>query len=182
MQLLIEEMGLCDTVDPLAGSYYVETLTNQMRARMEEVMAEVDEQGGIVKMVAEGTIQSQVSAQAYRLLQDIESGEFPKVGINCYQMDEEEPEVEYHPYQEDDARRQIGRLGELREERDAALVEAALAKIDRRRQVRRQRHAGHHGGGQGLRHRGRDDRSAGLCLRPLQRTRAILKVNAKYDD
>ncbi len=129
MQVLIEEMGLCDTVDPLAGSYYVETLTNQMRDRMEEVMAEVDEQGGIVRMVAEGTIQAKVSAQAYKLLQDIESGEFPKVGINCYQMDEEEPEVEYHPYAEDDARKQIKRLQALRAERDTAAVENTLAKL-----------------------------------------------------
>jgi len=129
MQVLIEEMGLCDTVDPLAGSYYIETLTNQMRERMEEIMQEVDEQGGIVKMVAEGTIQSKVSAQAYQLLQDIESGEFPKVGINCYQEDEKEPEVEYHPYAEDDARRQIERLGVLRDERDSSTVESTLAKL-----------------------------------------------------
>lgn len=129
MQVLIEEMGLCDTVDPLAGSYYVETLTNQMRDRMVEVMKEVDEQGGIVKMVAEGTIQSKVSAQAYDLLRDVESGEFPKVGINCYQMDEDEPEVEYHPYAEDDARTQIQRLQQLREERDTAAVESSLAKL-----------------------------------------------------
>ena len=129
MQVLIEEMGLCDTVDPLAGSYYIETLTNQMRERMEEIMQEVDEQGGIVKMVAEGTIQSKVSAQAYQLLQDIESGEFPKVGINCYQVDEKEPEVEYHPYAEDDARRQIERLGVLRDERDSSAVESTLAKL-----------------------------------------------------
>ena len=129
MQVLIEEMGLCDTVDPLAGSYYIETLTNQMRERMEEVMKEVDEQGGIVKMVAEGTIQSKVSAQAYELLKDIESGEFPKVGINCYQVDEDEPEVEYHPYAEDDARLQIERLGQLRDERDSETVESALTKL-----------------------------------------------------
>ncbi len=129
MQVLIEEMGLCDTVDPLAGSYFVETLTNQMRDRMEEVMAEVDEQGGIVKMVAEGSIQSKVSAQAYELLKDIESGEFPKVGINCYEMDEEEPEVAYHPYAEDDARKQIQRLDDLREERDSAAVESTLTKL-----------------------------------------------------
>lgn len=129
MQVLIEEMGLCDTVDPLAGSYYVETLTNQMRERMEEIMQEVEAEGGIVRMVAEGTIQAKVSAQAYALLQDIESGEFPKVGINCYQMDEEEPEVEYHPYAEDDARRQIQRLDQLREERDSAAVESTLAKL-----------------------------------------------------
>jgi methylmalonyl-CoA mutase N-terminal domain/subunit len=129
MQLLIEEMGLCDTVDPLAGSYYVETLTNQMRARMIDVIKEVDEAGGIVKMVAEGTIQSKVSAQAYELLKDVESGEFPKVGINCYQVDEKEPDVEYHPYAEDDARVQTRRLEQLRAGRDNAAVEATLAKL-----------------------------------------------------
>ena len=129
MQLLIEEMGLCDTVDPLAGSYYVETLTNQMRDRMEEVIKEVDDQGGIVKMVAEGTIQAKVSAQAYELLKDVESGDFPKVGVNCYQMDEDEPKVDYHPYQEDDARLQIERLNALREERDSTAVENTLAQL-----------------------------------------------------
>ena len=59
----------------------------------------------------------------------MESGEFPKVGINCYEMDEEEPEVEYHPYAEGDAGTQIQRLEELREERDRAAVESALAKL-----------------------------------------------------
>lgn len=129
MQLLIEEMGLCDTVDPLAGSYYVETLTNQMRERMIEIMDEVDAQGGIIKMVAEGTIQAKVSAQAYQLLQEIESGEFPKVGINCYQVDEEEPDVEYHPYAEDDARQQVNRLKKLRKERNDAEVAATLLQL-----------------------------------------------------
>ena len=54
MQLLIEEMGLTETVDPLGGSFYVETLTNEMRAKMEEIMAETDAEGGIVKLVSEG--------------------------------------------------------------------------------------------------------------------------------
>jgi methylmalonyl-CoA mutase N-terminal domain/subunit len=79
--------------------------------------------------VSEGTIQSKVSSQAYELLKDIETGEFPKVGINCYEMDEEEPEVEYHPYAEDDARIQIQRLEQLREERDTEAVDAALTKL-----------------------------------------------------
>ena len=79
MQLLIEEMGLADTVDPLGGSWYVETLTNQMREEMERIMAEVDAEGGIVKLVSEGVIQARVSAQAYKMQRDIESGVFPKV-------------------------------------------------------------------------------------------------------
>ncbi len=129
MQLLIEEMGLCDTVDPLAGSYYVETLTNQMRERMTEIMAGVERQGGIVRLVTDGTIQAKVSAQAYQQMRDIESGEFPKVGVNCYQMDEEEPRVEYHPYADDDASEQIQRLARLRTDRDQATVDAALEQL-----------------------------------------------------
>ena len=130
MQLLIEEMGLTETVDPLAGSFYVETMTNEMRKKMEEIMAEVDAQGGIVKMVAEGTIQAKVSAQAYGMQRKIESGEFPKVGVNCYRNEqEEEHPVEFHPYNEDDARVQIESLQRIRAERDSKAVEAALTRL-----------------------------------------------------
>jgi methylmalonyl-CoA mutase N-terminal domain/subunit len=129
MQLLIEEMGLTDTVDPLAGSYYVETLTNQMRTRMEEIMKDVDAQGGIVKLVAEGAIQAQVSAQAYRRQRDIEDGQFRKVGVNCYRTEEAAPQVQFHPYRENDARAQIDALRKVRSERDARAVEAALARV-----------------------------------------------------
>ena len=132
MQLLVEEMGLADTADPLGGSWYVETLTNQMRQKMEQVMAEVDAEGGIVKLVSEGVIQARVSAQAYRMQRAIESGEFPKVGVNRYRVDKEaEHEVQMHPYQEADARRQIEILGAIRRERDAKPVAAALARVRR---------------------------------------------------
>ena len=130
MQILIEEMGLCDTVDPLAGSYYVETLTNQMRQKMEEVMADVDARGGIVKLVAEGWIQASVSAQAYQSVKKLQSGEFRKVGVNCYRIEEDEKQVEFHPYDEDDARRQIASLDAVRARRDGAQVAAALARIE----------------------------------------------------
>ena len=130
MQLLIEEMGLTETVDPLGGSYYVETLTNQMRAEMERIMAETDAEGGIVKLVAEGTIQSRVSAQAYKMQRDIDSGAFPKVGVNCYRNEhEDEHKVEFHPYDEADAQRQIESLKRVRAERDGAAVTAALARL-----------------------------------------------------
>ena len=129
MQLLIEEMGLTDTVDPLGGSYYIETLTNQMRERMQAIMAEVDAQGGIVKLVTEGAIQAKVSAQAYRHQREIENGTFRKVGVNCYQTDEKAPEMEFHPYSEQDARAQIQSLDRVRAERDAARVQAALERV-----------------------------------------------------
>jgi methylmalonyl-CoA mutase N-terminal domain/subunit len=129
MQLLIEEMGLTDTVDPLGGSYYVETLTSQMRARMEAIMAEVDAQGGIVKLIAEGAIQAGVSAQAYRHQRDIDAGSFRKVGVNCYRTEDKTPEMEFHPYREEDARAQVRALERERAERDAVRVRAALARV-----------------------------------------------------
>jgi len=129
MQILIEEMGLTETVDPLAGSYYVETLTNQMRAEMERVMAEVESQGGMIKLVSEGLVQAKVSAQAYQMQRDIESGKFPKVGVNKYRIEEEDHEVAFHPYQEEDARVQIESLAKVRAERDAARVGATLARV-----------------------------------------------------
>jgi len=129
MQMLIEEMGLTDTVDPLGGSYYVETLTNQMRARMETIMAEVDAQGGIVKLVAEGAIQTKVSAQAYRHQRDVDAGTFRKVGVNCYRTDDKTPDMEFHPYKDEDARAQIQALDKVRAERDATRVQAALARV-----------------------------------------------------
>ncbi len=131
MQLLTEEMGLCDTVDPLAGSYYVETLTNQMRTRMEEIMAEVEDQGGIVKLVSEGAIQAKVSEQAYDMQRAIQSGEFPKVGVNCYRTEEEEEhEVAHHPYREEDARAQIAALDKIRGERDGREVHKLLGALE----------------------------------------------------
>ncbi|HEY0878886.1 MAG TPA: methylmalonyl-CoA mutase family protein, partial [Zeimonas sp.] len=130
MQILIAEMGLTETVDPLGGSYYVETMTNQMRDKMEEIIAETDAQGGIVKLVSEGAIQAKVSAQAYKMQRDIESGAFPKVGVNCYRNDQEdEHKVEFHPYDEDDARVQIDSLNRVRAERDADRVARTLAGV-----------------------------------------------------
>jgi len=131
MQLLIEEIGLTDTVDPLGGSYYIETLTNQMEQKMVEIMAQVDREGGIVQAVSEGRIQSHVSMQAYQHQRDLQSGTFPKVGVNRY-VDEdadEQHEVEMHPYDEAGAQAQIDALHRVKAERDEAKVGAALAKL-----------------------------------------------------
>jgi methylmalonyl-CoA mutase N-terminal domain/subunit len=97
---------------------------------MEETMAEVDAQGGIVKLVAEGAIQAKVSAQAYRMQRAIESGEFRKVGVNCYRNEQaEELEVQMHPYNEEDTRRQVSSLASTRAARDAKRVAEALARV-----------------------------------------------------
>ncbi|HUU95795.1 MAG TPA: methylmalonyl-CoA mutase family protein [Phycisphaerae bacterium] len=129
MQILIEEMGLCDTVDPLAGSYYVETLTNQMEERIRATMAEVDAEGGIVRAIAEGRIQSAVSRQAFEKLRRLERGEIRKVGVNCYRTEQDQPQVEFHRFNEEVCADQIKRLDRIRAERDNTRVESALHTV-----------------------------------------------------
>jgi methylmalonyl-CoA mutase N-terminal domain/subunit len=129
MQILIEEMGLCDTVDPLGGAYYVESLTNSMEQRIRAEMDDVDRRGGIVKAIAEGHIQNEVSRQAYEQARRLQSGEIRKVGVNCYRMDEEEPDIEFHPFKADDAGAQVAKLRQIREDRDSETVLAALRKV-----------------------------------------------------
>jgi methylmalonyl-CoA mutase N-terminal domain/subunit len=129
MQILIEEMGLCDTVDPLAGSYYLETLTNQMEEKIRAAMDEVDAQGGVVRAIAEGRIQNAVSRQAFEDLRRRERGEIRKVGVNCYRTAEEEPQVEFHPFSEAACTEQVKRLERVRSERDNARVKSALQTV-----------------------------------------------------
>jgi len=130
MQLLIEEVGLADTVDPLGGSYYIETLTNQLDEKILEAMRWVDEHGGIVKAVSEGVIQARVSEYAYQRQKALESGTLRKVGVNCYvETDEETPQVDLHPYDEMGALEQIEALRKVRRERSNDAVARALATL-----------------------------------------------------
>ena len=127
MQMLIDEMGAGDTADPLAGSYYVESLTNEFEKRIMEAMAEVDKQGGIVRAISEGYVQAQVSKQAYEMEKAIQNGEFIKIGVNKYRTeDEEEREVEFHEYKHELAEEQVRRLNAVREKRNDAEVKEKL--------------------------------------------------------
>ena len=129
MQILIEEMGLTQTVDPLGGSHYVETMTNEMEREIRRIMADIDARGGIVDLIAQGEIQDRVSQQAYEHQRKLDSGEFRKVGVNCYEVEEEKPQVEMHPYKPEDAEKQIRRLNEIKASRDDAAVSSALGKV-----------------------------------------------------
>jgi len=129
MQILMTEIGLCDTVDPLGGSYFVETITNEMEAKIVALMKELDEDGGIVQSVASGKVQSDVSRQAYQSELRLRSGETKKVGVNCFTQEEEERNVDFHPYRADEAKKQIARLEKIRRERDEAAVARTLAAV-----------------------------------------------------
>jgi len=129
MQILMHEIGLCDTVDPLGGSYFVETMTNEMEQRIVAIMAELDAQGGIVRAVSEGRAQAQVNAQAYANERRLQSGEVKKVGVNCFVEEEAAQEVEFHPYREQEAAKQIERLRRIRAERDGEAVKKLLERV-----------------------------------------------------
>jgi len=131
MQMLVEEMGLADTVDPLAGSYYIEWLSNEFERRIKEEMKKVDSQGGMVKLVADGTIQREVSLQAYVLEKRLQNGQIVKVGMNKYRQEaaQEERAVEFHEYDSKTAKEKIEELHDLKATRDSDAVKAALERL-----------------------------------------------------
>jgi len=83
--ILREEAHLCDVIDPLGGSYYVESLTDQMEAEIEKVIAKIDAAGGMFQAVASGLVQAMIGESALAFQEKIESGEQKIVGVNCYQ-------------------------------------------------------------------------------------------------
>ena len=129
MQILMHETGLCDTVDPLGGSYFVESVTDEMEERIVGLMEELEREGGIVEGIASGRVQADVNRQAFEREKRVRSGELAKVGLNCFQEDETEPEVEFHPYREEEADEQIARLDRIRASRDSSAVEAHLRRL-----------------------------------------------------
>jgi methylmalonyl-CoA mutase N-terminal domain/subunit len=130
LQLLMDEMGLRDTVDPLAGSYFIETLTKEMEEKIEEEMAKVQKYGGIIKAVSEGYIQRLVARQAFEVEKGLESGELLKVGVNIY-TEGESKDVELHEYNYHSAEKQIESLKAVKRERSEAEVAHTLKGLEK---------------------------------------------------
>ncbi|SEG38684.1 acyl-CoA mutase large subunit family protein [Halobellus limi] len=127
-QILAHESGVADTIDPLGGSYYVESLTDDIEAEATEILGEVDDRGGMLEAVESGWVKRQIQDVAFERQREIESGERVVVGVNEYQVDEE-PRVEIEEVDEEDEKRQRERLREVKDERDDEAVEASLAAI-----------------------------------------------------
>jgi methylmalonyl-CoA mutase N-terminal domain len=127
-QIVAYESGLADTVDPLAGSYYVEALTNRIEAECWEYIKKIDEIGGAVVAIEQGYIQKEIQDSAYRWQMEIESGERIIVGVNKFHVEEEAPKnllkIDNTP-----GELQKKKLKELRETRDNAAVDKALADL-----------------------------------------------------
>jgi methylmalonyl-CoA mutase N-terminal domain/subunit len=129
LQLLMDEMGLRDTVDPLAGSYFIETITKEMEQKIEEEMGKIEKFGGIVKAVSEGFIQRLVARQAYEVEKGLEAGELLKVGVNIYK-EGESMDVELHEYNWDSATGQIESLRAVKRERSEKDVARTLKELE----------------------------------------------------
>jgi methylmalonyl-CoA mutase N-terminal domain/subunit len=132
MQICAEESGAADTADPLAGSYYVESLTGEMERKIQEELAAVERMGGIVEAVKTGALQAEVARQAYLFEQKMASGAIPKVGVNCHVGEgaaAADPEVALHGFDPRVAEAQVAGLQRVRRGRDGGAVDAALRRL-----------------------------------------------------
>jgi len=128
-QLIAHESGVDRVVDPLGGSYYVEYLTDEMEKRALDYIRRIDEMGGIIRAVEEGFPQKEIGESAYRFQREVEEGERLIVGVNAFESDRHEP-VEILKIDEEVAAGQVERLKQVKAERNAASVSAALAKVE----------------------------------------------------
>jgi len=128
-QIIADESGVPNVVDPLGGSYYVESLTTQYERAIFGVIDEVDRNGGTVKLTQEGWFQRRIADFAYETALKKANGEKPVVGVNKYADPQERFDLELHPYDASTAERQIARLQRVRRERDNAKVRSLLARL-----------------------------------------------------
>jgi methylmalonyl-CoA mutase N-terminal domain/subunit len=127
-QIVGYESGITDTPDPLGGSYFVEALTDEVEARAEALIAEIDRLGGAVAAIEQGFIQKAISDSAYAYQQAIEKEDKVVVGVNRFEM-EEERRIDILRVNEAVQQDQIERLQRLRAGRDNAAVDRALAEL-----------------------------------------------------
>jgi methylmalonyl-CoA mutase, N-terminal domain len=129
-QVIAEESGAANTVDPLAGSYFVETLTNQTEQAAWRYIAAIDEMGGMVKAIEQGYPQAEIADAAYEQVREIEAHEREIVGVTRHADPNEEvriPLLEITPEQE---RRHLSRLARVRAERDTDAHAAAMRRLE----------------------------------------------------
>ena len=129
-QVLAEESGVTDTIDPLGGSYAIETLTDRIVQDARGLMADVEAQGGVLKAIENGYIQRAIHQSAREYQKAIETGELIVVGVNRHAMEAaaSRPEFSLDPEIE---RRQVARLAEIRAKRDAQQTESTLDDLER---------------------------------------------------
>ena len=128
-QIIAHESGVTNTVDPLAGSYYVESLTNQIEEKALEYIEKIDALGGAVKAIEQGFMQREIQESAYEYQKAVEDGERIVVGVNKFQLEEEETPKDLLKVDPAVGKYQKEKLARLRATRDQGAVEAALQRL-----------------------------------------------------
>lgn len=129
-QIIAEESCVANTVDPLAGSYFVESLTNDMEAGVWDYFRRIDELGGVIPAIEQGFFQREIADASYEYQRRVESREQIIVGVNEYVMDEETP-IPILKIGPEIQAKQLARLARVKQQRDEARVRAALAEVRR---------------------------------------------------
>lgn len=127
-QIIADESGVANTVDPMGGSYFVEKLTNDMEEEAVEYIRKIDELGGMLEAVEHGFIQREVARAAWKYQKDVEKGQQVIVGVNKY-VDEEEPRIELLKITQEMEDVQKERIAKLKEKRDNAKMGESLEKL-----------------------------------------------------
>lgn len=125
-QIIQTETNVVNTVDPLAGSYYVEKLTQEMAQRIKGYVAEIESKGGIVSVVESGWLHREISDFAYQMQQDIENGKYKIVGLNYFPSEQKKTDIPVFRYPENAEKIQKEKLRKLREKRDNEKVQRLL--------------------------------------------------------
>jgi methylmalonyl-CoA mutase N-terminal domain/subunit len=128
-QVIAEETGVANTIDPLGGSWFVEALTNETEREVWRYLDEIDRRGGMVAAIGEGYPQHEVADAAYRYQREFDAGERRVVGVNAYVDETEETPIPVLSVPPGSFEAQMARLARTRRDRDPAAVESALAGL-----------------------------------------------------
>jgi methylmalonyl-CoA mutase N-terminal domain/subunit len=128
-QIVAEETGVTNTIDPLGGSYFVEWMTDKLEAEARDYIRKIDEMGGMVSAVERGYPQREISASAYRFQRQVDRGEQVIVGVNSYKQTSERSRIPLLRVDETVQRDQMASLAKVKRERDADRVRTSLAAI-----------------------------------------------------
>ena len=127
-QVIAHETGVVNTIDPLGGSYYLEQLTNELERQAYDYFERIDELGGVIPAIEQNFQQREIAEASFRYQSEVERGERIVVGVNRYEVEEEQP-IEILRIDPALEQKQIERVQAVRARRDAAAAEAALARL-----------------------------------------------------
>ncbi|MDH5663393.1 MAG: methylmalonyl-CoA mutase family protein, partial [Candidatus Bathyarchaeota archaeon] len=128
-QIIAHESGVADTVDPLAGSYCIEALTNEMEERAMDYINKIDDMGGVIPAIENGFLQKEIADSAYKYQQEIDNKERTLVGVNDYTIEEDWVPLKILRIPPGVEAEQLARLQKVKRERNNARVRQVLDKL-----------------------------------------------------